>query len=103
MWSNPTKLWIDLKTGGIFNNLSLSLSCLRLMAIFVGRARCRTRDKLIQGLEIPAVSMANSLFVGSFQNYDLMLTALSIQLQLKFQRNLSLRIVELSELHEGSS
>src|SRR5579863_4093608 len=47
--------------------------------------------------------MPNSLFVGSFQNYDLMLTALSIQLQLKFQRNLALRIVELSELHEGSS
>jgi hypothetical protein len=69
--------------------------------------RCPFPYELGHIFEIAAVGMPNIFLAGSFQNYDLMLTSLAIQLQLKFQssilRNLSLRILELSELYEGSS
>jgi len=50
------------------------------------------------------VSMPNSLFAGSFQNYDFMLTVFAIELQLKVEpsilRHLPVRVFELSKLQQ---
>ena len=48
--------------------------------------------------------MPNSLFAGSFQNYDFMLTVFAIELQLKVEpsilRHLPVRVFELSKLQQ---